>query len=314
MRQRRQRGDDVEGRAVLRAHFLAAGGQAKCDHLRNRAARRRGLAGRGKPGLDEAQERLGEERVVIGRAVADLHRLPHRLGDAFPGRIDQVARRRAGDEDPRQIEQQRRILVAARIQPGQRHQQFAAAQIGIAEQIEGGVGRDEAASAERTQQMRPAGPDHRLDLGKGGRAAGHGKRLRPGMAELDRVQKRRHRRPDGGPVRRRLVARGSERGAQGSQPALVAEFGKPGPAQQRAQRGIAERGPIELSEMRVAAGIFAQQGIADVVQRRAVFPGRQGATGGTGEIAKMHENFSPRPGAAPAETRRHPLPDTPKTS
>ena len=147
---------------------------------------------------------------------------------------------------------------------------------------------------ERAQQMRPAGADHRLDLGEIRRAAGHGKRLRPGMPERDGIQQRRHRRPDRGPVRRRLVARGSKRGAQAGQPAFVAQFGEAGPAQQRPQRGIAERGPVEFSEMRVAAGIAVQQGIADVVERRAVLAGRQGAIGGTGEIAKMHGNLSPR--------------------
>ena len=33
----------------------------------------------------------------------------------------------------------------------------------------------------------------------------------------------------------------------------IAQFGKPGPAQQRPQRRIAQRGPVELAEMRVAA-------------------------------------------------------------
>jgi hypothetical protein len=80
--------------------------------------------------------------------MADLHRLPHRFGDACPGRVDEGAGRRARNESPRQIEQQHRVLVAARIEAGQRRQQFAAPHIGIADQIEGGVGRDEAASGE----------------------------------------------------------------------------------------------------------------------------------------------------------------------
>ena len=123
-----------------------------------------GLVRRGQAGLGKAQQRLGEERVVIGRAVADLHRLPHRLGDALPGRVDQRARRRARDEHPRQVEQQRRVLVAARIQAGQRHQHFAAAQIRVADQVEGGIGRNEAVAAERFEQMRAAVADHALDL------------------------------------------------------------------------------------------------------------------------------------------------------
>jgi hypothetical protein len=105
---------------------------------------------RGQPGFGKAQQRLDEKGVVIGGAMADLHRLPHRLGDAGPWRIDQRADGRARDENPRQIEQQRRVLVAARIQPGQRHQQFAAPQIGIADQIEGGVARDKSMLAERS--------------------------------------------------------------------------------------------------------------------------------------------------------------------
>ena len=67
----------------------------------------------------------------------------------FQGGLISARCRRARDEDARQVEQQRRVLVAARVQPGQRHQQFAAAQIGIADQVEGGIGRDEAVPAER---------------------------------------------------------------------------------------------------------------------------------------------------------------------
>ena len=65
--------------------------------------------------------------------------------------------------------------------------------------------------------------------------------------------------------------------------------GKPGPPQQRPQRRIAQRGPVEFAEMRVAAGVVQQQGIADIVKRRAVLPGRQRAVGGTGELLKSHE-------------------------
>ena len=71
----------------------------------------------GEAAFDETHQRLGEEGVVIGRAVADLHRLPHRLGEAAPGRVDERACGRASDEDPRQVEQQRRVLVAARVEP-----------------------------------------------------------------------------------------------------------------------------------------------------------------------------------------------------
>ena len=224
--------------------------------------------------------------------MADLHRLPHRLGDALPGRVDQGARRGTRDEDPRQVEQQRGVLVAPRIQPGQRHQEFAAAQVGIADQVEGGIGRDEAVIAERAQQVRAAASDHPLDLGKARRrlaARRQADGLRLGMVELDRVQQRRHRLADRGPVRRLVVARPDQGRAQALQPRRVVQFGKPGPPQQRAQRRIAERGPVEFGEMRVAAGAVQQQGIADVIERRAVLPGRQRAVGGPGEVLKRHE-------------------------
>jgi hypothetical protein len=38
----------------------------------------------------------------------------------------------------------------------------------------------------------------------------------------------------------------------------------------------------------VAAVVFQQQGIADIVQRRAVLPGRQRAAGGPGDLLKIH--------------------------
>ncbi len=120
--------------------------------------------------------------------MADLYRQPHRFGDPGPGWIDNGARWRARDEDPRQIEQQRRVLVAARIETGQRRQQFAAADIGVADQIEGGVGRDKAAPSERAQQMPAAFTDHKLHLGKAGRAprrwCGFGVRV----LQVDRIQ------------------------------------------------------------------------------------------------------------------------------
>ena len=102
--------------------------------------------------------------------MTDLNRLPHRLGDSSPRRIDQVAGGRAPDKGPRQAEHQGRVLVAARIKTPQRHQQFAAAHIGIADQVERRIGRDESVAAERAQQMCPAGADHRLDLVEAGRA------------------------------------------------------------------------------------------------------------------------------------------------
>ena len=136
--------------------------------------------------------------------------------------------------------------------------------------------------------MRAAAADHGFDLGQIGRAPGRGRGLGLGMPQLDRIQQLRHRLADRGPVRRRVVARPDQRFAQALQPRLVAQFGKPGPAQQRPQRRIAQRGPVEFAEMRVAAALVQQQGIADIVQRRAVLAGRQRAVGGTGEILKTH--------------------------
>ena len=159
-------------RAVPRAHLLAAGDQAEIDHLGDRAARGRGLIRRRQAGFDKTQQRLGEERVVIGRAMADLHRLPHRFGDAGPGRVDQGAGRRARDEDPRQVEQQRRVLVAAGIESGQRHQQFTAPDVGVADQVEGGIGRDEAVTCRTsaTDARRSAGSRARSRTRPGARA------------------------------------------------------------------------------------------------------------------------------------------------
>src|SRR5258707_5477547 len=67
---------------------------------------------------------------------------------------------------------------------------------------------------------------------------------------------------------------------------------KPGPAQQRAQRGIAERGLVEFGEVLVAAASVQQHGIADIVQRRAVLAGGQRAVGGPGNMLKTHEILS----------------------
>ena len=236
--------------------------------------------------------------------MADLHRLPHRLGDAAPGRVDQRARGRARDENPRQVEQQRRVLVAARIEPAQRHRQFAPADIGVADQVEGGVGRDEAALRERAQQMRAAAADHRFDLGQACRALRRRRRLGVGMAEIDGVEQRRDRLADRGPVRRLLVARGDQRLAQPLQPRFFAQLGQSRAAQQRAQRRIAKRGPVELGEMRIAAARVQEHRIADVIERGAILPGRQRAVGGTGEMLKGHRVsfgsfFSSRPAQVP---------------
>ncbi|OIQ76886.1 hypothetical protein GALL_414290 [mine drainage metagenome] len=138
--------------------------------------------------------------------------------------------------------------------------------------------------------MRAAAADHPLDLGKAGRRHRLAGRLRTGMVQFDRIQQRRHRLADRGPVRRLVVARPDQCRAQALQPRAVVQFGKPGPPQQRAQCRIAGCGPVEFGEMGVAAGAIQQQGIADVIERRAVLAGRQRAVSGPGEFLKRHES------------------------
>ena len=218
MRRRRQRRDDAEFRAVARQHLFAAGLEAELHHLVDGAPRRAVSSLDGKAGFEKAQQRLDEERIVVGRAVPDLHRLPHRLGDALPGRIDDRAGRRARDEHAREVEHQRRVLVAARVQAGQRHDQFAAAEVRIADQVERGVGRQEAVAGERIQKVLAAGADDLVDFGGLGGCGrrGHGLRLR--VAELDRVEQFGKRPADLGPIRVLLVARLCQRVADGGQP------------------------------------------------------------------------------------------------
>ncbi len=62
-----------------------------------------------------------------------------------------------------------------------------------------------------------------------------------GMLQLDGIEQVRHRLADRGPVRRGIVAGLDQRGAQPLQLRRVVQFGKPGPAQQRPQRRIAQR-------------------------------------------------------------------------
>jgi hypothetical protein len=80
---------------------------------------------------------------------------------------------------------------------------------------------------------------------------------------------------------------GDQRLAQALEPPPVAQFRQTDPAQQRPQRRISERRPVEFGEMGVAA-LVQQHGIADVIQRRAVLPDRQRAVGGPGEMLKVH--------------------------
>ncbi|MGY4599442.1 hypothetical protein ACVWXL_007188 [Bradyrhizobium sp. GM22.5] len=276
------------------------------------ARSRRHLVGeRGETGLNVAQQRLDEERVVIGRAVADLHRLPHRFGNPSPGRIDDCARRRSRDEDTGEVEQQRGVLVAARVETRERHGQLAAAEIGIADQVERGVGRQKAIFAVRAQQMLRAVADHAVDLRLLRHGAGEHGRRRLGMIQRDAVDEIGDGLADRCPIGLGLVAGAHQGLAQPGQFAFVAQLGQPGPAEQYPQCGIAERGLVELGQMRIAAGRNRQYWIADVVKRGAVLPRRQRPAGGAGKILKAHEITWSRElaggpaGALPAA--RHPL-------
>ena len=144
------------------------------------------------------------------------------------------------------------------------------------------------------------------------------RRHRPGrrVRQFNSVQQRRHRLADRGPVRRLVVAGPDQGGTQRAQGGLVAQFGQPGTAQQRAQRRVAERGPVELAKMGVAAAVFEQQGVAHFIQRRAVLPGGQGAKGRPGDVSKIHpksfrqvfpaspSGWSPKCAANPVHPRR----------
>src|SRR5581483_3953400 len=104
------------------------------------------------------------------------------------------------------------------------------------------------------------------------------------MRELDGVEQLGDGLADRLPVRLGLVARLTDRVLQGAHSRGIGQFGQAGAAQQRAQRRIAERRAVELAEMGVAAMAVEQQRIADVVQRRPVFPGGQRAPGVTGDL------------------------------
>ena len=143
--------------------------------------------------------------------------------------------------------------------------------------------------------MRAAAADHRLQLGERGRLRwrSRGRRLR--VLEIDGVEQGCDRLADRAPVRCVVLSRPQQRALQRLHPGGIAQFRQSGPAQQRAQRRIAQRGPVELAEMTVAAVIFQQQGIADIVERRPILSGCQRAAGCPGDLSKMHGILSARP-------------------
>ena len=163
--------------------------------------------------------------------------------------------------------------------------------------------RTSAADARRRRGSRPRSRRGRAR----GPAHGAGARLR--MPHIDAVHQCRHRLADRGPVRLGVVAGARSAPARSAfEPRLVAQLGQPGPAQQRPQRRIAERGPIELGRDAGRRRHSSAAGVADVIERRAVLPGRQRPEGGAGKILKAHEIFAfgrrGRPAALPIW--RHP--------
>ena len=86
------------------------------------------------------------------------------------------------------------------------------------------------------------------------------------MAQRDAVDQFGDRTADRLPVRRRIVAGEHQRLAQRREARRLFQLRQAGPAQQSAQCGIAERGSVELGQMRVAAAGLAQDGIADLVE------------------------------------------------
>jgi hypothetical protein len=160
-----------------------------------------GLACRGQAAADEIHQGLGEEGVVVGGAVPYLHGVPHRLGEAAPGRIDQRQDVGVGeDEDAGEVEQQRCVLVGARVEALQGRQQVTAAKVRITDELERCVGGDELLPCKHVQQVTGASADDPVHL----RARRHPIRLRDGSSHRMLLRKlidqRGQRFADGGPI------------------------------------------------------------------------------------------------------------------
>ena len=92
---------------------------------------------------------------------------------AAPRRIDHRRRRRISrDEDAREVEQQGGVLVGAGVEALQRDQEIAPAKIRIADQVERGIGGNEAASGECAGQMSLAQARMMRSISASGTAAG----------------------------------------------------------------------------------------------------------------------------------------------
>src|SRR5215472_11094532 len=95
------------------------------------------------------------------------------------------------------------------------------------------------------------------------------------MAWLDPVQKLRYRLANDDPIRRLVVARPDQGLAKSLKPRWLVKLRQPGSPQQRSQRRVTQRGLVEFGEVRIAAGAVQEKGVADVIQRWSVLPGRQ---------------------------------------
>ena len=115
--------------------------------------------------------------------------------------------------------------------------------------------------ANEPQQMRAAAADHPLDLGADrARAAVAAAGCGLGWLHLDIGHQLGDRGADRGPVRLGLVAGLRSAPRAGAEPLLVPQRGQPGPAQQRPQRRIAQRRPIEFAEMGSPPRYFSSTG------------------------------------------------------
>ena len=173
----------------------------------------------------------------------------------FQGGFDQLACRRARDENPRQVEQQRRVLVAAwHRSPVSAIRNSRPRMLGIADQVEGGIGRDEAVRRDtsvRDARRRRGSPD-RYRPALAGAASGRGRTVWGGDAGIDRIG--RNRRATGWPIaaqsgvsssRARINASRSLRRAEPMQ-----RLSSASPVRRSSGRKgrVGQRGPVELCQ------------------------------------------------------------------
>ena len=141
--------------------------------------------------------------------------------------------------------------------------------------------------------MRGAGPDRGVDIGniKSGGFAAQPRRTR--VRGFQCVEQVGNRSADCVPIRRPVIACRDQRCTERGNAVVVTQFGQTRPVQQRAQRRIAKRGFIKSPEMRITtAGAWwrmAQDRIADVVKRRSILGGSEGAKSRACDVLKAHK-------------------------